>query len=768
MLGRRTLSVVLTATILALAIAVQATVSSTTTRNDYTGTGAVATYAYTFKTLAASDLLVTKRNVSTGGETTLVLNTDYSVTGVGAGAGGSITLTAGNLASGYTLTIRRVLPLTQGTDLRNQSPFYAETHESVFDRLTMIDQQQQDDISRSIRVPESVSSSAFSTLLPATVTQSGGHALVVKSDGTGLETVPVNPGSIFTSPAITGTVTGGASYSSPNLVTPIIQAYATASLPTAGTAGRVARVTDGIRGIWKDTGTAWVSVTGYADVRDFVTGGSGTSGSPWTGWEAGINALPVNTEIRFPGGYYTQSADIIIKRGWDVSGAGEELTAIAYTGIGKAWSIDGTSMSPDNQPRLRLHNFKLSTSTGTHGVEVRNVITAELLRLQVTGFSTAGIHLATPTLGTDVVLSMLVEHCDIYSNVIGILASGRNTVTNHIIIRDNRIRANSNEGIKGVQEVINWVIEGNDLEGNGLASINLPWVVSASIIGNYFESSAVGPAINISATNAAEEPGGIVIASNHIASTHTPTQTQTAIILGKTGLTYGVQGVSIHGNTFAGWLYAIDPVDVRGGSFGPDKYNGSTNYITTPGTNTTGLAVHYINGLKVHIANANLAGIVGRNIANNADLPLLGVDAGDRVVLGGQTNALDSGNIPRIAYWNDGSLPAGSAANNGLIAVAGTSHRLNYYSGGNQYYLPIGTTTGKERIQSGNCTLNGGATATCTFAVNYTSGTSYNCSYATETNTNAQKVVRTSATVVTVTSAVTLDTGVVMLVCVGT
>jgi hypothetical protein len=197
---------------LALCAAVASgTILNTASRADYVGTGSLATYAYPFRILAASDLTVTKRDTA-GVETPLVLTTDYTVTGVGAGTGGTITLTAGNLPSGYALTIRRVMPLTQPTDLRNQGPFLAETHETVFDRLTMQNQQQQDELSRSIRIPESISPSAFSTLLPATVTTSGGHALIVKTDGTGIDTVPVNPGSIFTSPAITGTVTGGASY----------------------------------------------------------------------------------------------------------------------------------------------------------------------------------------------------------------------------------------------------------------------------------------------------------------------------------------------------------------------------------------------------------------------------------------------------------------------------------------------------------------------------------------------------------------------------
>jgi parallel beta-helix repeat protein len=135
------------------------TVSSTSARNDYIGTGAVATYAYTFRIFDDSDLLVTKRDTA-GAETTLTLTTDYTVTGAGGYTGGTITLTAGALPAGYTIAISRVLDLLQSTDLRNQGAFLAETHERVFDRLVMVDQQQQDQLDRSLRVPVSEAGSA--------------------------------------------------------------------------------------------------------------------------------------------------------------------------------------------------------------------------------------------------------------------------------------------------------------------------------------------------------------------------------------------------------------------------------------------------------------------------------------------------------------------------------------------------------------------------------------------------------------------------------
>ena len=144
-------------------------ISSATSRNDYTGNGATSVYSYNFRIFAQTDLLVTKRLISTGVETVLALTTDYTVSGVGDAAGGSVTLVAGALASTYELTIRRVRPLTQTTDIRNQGSFLPETHEDAFDHQVMLAQQLEDEISRSLTLPETFSSSEINTELPAPV-----------------------------------------------------------------------------------------------------------------------------------------------------------------------------------------------------------------------------------------------------------------------------------------------------------------------------------------------------------------------------------------------------------------------------------------------------------------------------------------------------------------------------------------------------------------------------------------------------------------------
>lgn len=153
------------------------TINSTTSRNAHTGNGSVSNYSYTFYIFEDSDLLVTVKNTDDE-ETTLVLTTDYTVNGAGELTGRSIDLvssgqawlTAGKLTTGYIITIRRVRPLEQETDIRNQGEYLPEVIENTFDHLLMVDQQQQDELDRSVKFPETVSSADFDPTLPAEIT----------------------------------------------------------------------------------------------------------------------------------------------------------------------------------------------------------------------------------------------------------------------------------------------------------------------------------------------------------------------------------------------------------------------------------------------------------------------------------------------------------------------------------------------------------------------------------------------------------------------
>lgn len=143
-------------------------IDSTNNRNDYTGNGTTLTYNYGFKIFDSSHLLVTVRDTSDNEEFTLVLNTDYTVTGVGGSTGGTIVLIDLNqewidssnfLSTGYVLSVRRILPIEQSTDIRNQDKYFPEVIEDQFDKVVMINQQQQDEIDRSLKTAETDSGS---------------------------------------------------------------------------------------------------------------------------------------------------------------------------------------------------------------------------------------------------------------------------------------------------------------------------------------------------------------------------------------------------------------------------------------------------------------------------------------------------------------------------------------------------------------------------------------------------------------------------------
>lgn len=141
------------------------TLSTTTTLVRYTGNAATTVFPYTFRILAATDLVVTQRDASSLVETTLVYPTDYSVSGVGNTSGGSVTLNSAP-ATGDLIVIRRVLPITQGTSIRNQGSYFPETHETVFDRQTMVDQQHEEALGRTFALPSTLDPADYDMSLP--------------------------------------------------------------------------------------------------------------------------------------------------------------------------------------------------------------------------------------------------------------------------------------------------------------------------------------------------------------------------------------------------------------------------------------------------------------------------------------------------------------------------------------------------------------------------------------------------------------------------
>lgn len=173
-------------------------ISTTVNRNDYVGNGNTAVYDFTFRIFAQTDLRVIVRDTDNV-ETVLTITDDYTVDGVGDEGGGQITLVDdsqdwidgdGDLKSGYIITLRRVRPLTQGSDIRNQGTYFPEVHEDTFDHIVMIEQQQQDDLDRAIKLPQTIVASGFDTSLPADIIDTPGATIIINPDGDGFAVGP--------------------------------------------------------------------------------------------------------------------------------------------------------------------------------------------------------------------------------------------------------------------------------------------------------------------------------------------------------------------------------------------------------------------------------------------------------------------------------------------------------------------------------------------------------------------------------------------------
>lgn len=115
------------------------TVSSEQSRVQYATDGVATSFPVPFRFLQNPDLRVTLVQ-GDGSERHLSLDVDYSVTGAGQQAGGTLT-TTDTYTPGQTLLIDRIVSITQETSYQRNDPFPERAHERALDKLTMICQQ---------------------------------------------------------------------------------------------------------------------------------------------------------------------------------------------------------------------------------------------------------------------------------------------------------------------------------------------------------------------------------------------------------------------------------------------------------------------------------------------------------------------------------------------------------------------------------------------------------------------------------------------------
>ena len=146
------------------------TISSTTNRAQFNCNGSTTSFPFTFKYLADSDLQVYLSSPA-GVVTLLTLNVDYEITPAVPGPGGTLSFLGTYLSSppvsGYTLTILRFIARTQEVDFINGDSLDERNIEGMGDKLTMMVQDLDEKIGRSVLLPPSSSVSGIELPIPA-------------------------------------------------------------------------------------------------------------------------------------------------------------------------------------------------------------------------------------------------------------------------------------------------------------------------------------------------------------------------------------------------------------------------------------------------------------------------------------------------------------------------------------------------------------------------------------------------------------------------
>ena len=111
------------------------TVPTALSRADFPCNGATTVFPFTFPVAQIADITAFVTD-SLGNETPLLNGSNCTIVLNGT-SGGTLT-TSSTYATGYTVTVKRLLAITQPTSIRNQGAFFPEIHEAVFDRLLRV------------------------------------------------------------------------------------------------------------------------------------------------------------------------------------------------------------------------------------------------------------------------------------------------------------------------------------------------------------------------------------------------------------------------------------------------------------------------------------------------------------------------------------------------------------------------------------------------------------------------------------------------------
>jgi pectate lyase-like protein len=347
-------------------------VASSINRFVYTANGVLTAFAMTnCLVYASSHVQVYLNGVLTA--------TGYTVSGVGDPAGATVTFDVAP-ANGVKIVLLRVVPNTQLTSYKIAGAFPAKTTERDLDLATMQSQQAHEALNRSPKLP------ITSTLVDLPFPEPGaGQFIRYNASGTALE-------------AVDAPTQGGTPLA-------VLSGFTKAGLPSAGNAGRLARVTNDVQGVWMDQGSQWFALTGEViNVKEFGAKGN-DSADDWAAIQAILDLTPLGKTIYFPPGIYRITSTLTVKSYTRLVGAGSggntsgiftsnNASAIRYVGtIGAVNFQDQTTDSDKIVMQSGLEDIAIIGNglTSGYGVKIQNPALVDLNRVFIANHGGVGV-----------------------------------------------------------------------------------------------------------------------------------------------------------------------------------------------------------------------------------------------------------------------------------------------------------------------------------------------------------------------------------------
>jgi len=461
--------------------------------------------------------------------------------------------------------------------------------------------------------------------------------------------------------------------------TTTLLSYAVADLPAAGTAGRLAWVTDNIRGVWRDDGTQWVSVTGVANVLDFGAYNDGTNATATrAAIQAAIDAIPAEGGTVFiPAGSYIVDATLVPASNMTIQGAGMGVTVIQTSGTTftimkvttvhsnvtyRDFTLDGNAKTGGENTNGLLH-MGSATDCLVERVETRYgayngmYVGGEATRVKVKNcrsHNNGDTSWGHGFVFWNKIRECSIMECESYSNLINGIWTGVNLPTesaeynSHIIISNNLCYDNAYSGIYVDSASYYTTVENNICYNNALSNITV------------FGGDDVGDALGLGTgiTTTINQVGGIGAAD------------VTIVVTSALNFPYVGYPDTPTFNAKATGFVRIDSEDIRYTFRTPDSLRGCTRGMngTTPATHADGATVSDTLGTGISesvTVNNNL--LYGGTSGSNPNIDVR--HTGDRITV---TN--------NIIYTVLGS---GGNYSNGMNILNDGTEGLNYIISGN-------------------------------------------------------------------------------------